>query len=213
MGFYAPPSSSINITNSLVSQNQVIVSLITINLNLLNTYYIQFLQINLAIAIALLGLFGLIFIEIIKAIDSRAELYNRTWITKYLLLGFSIITVGLLVYAIGFTYTSTALYHNLVDATTTYLTYYNYSNYKNVSFTLILVNKTRVNASVLFAAQNSFITSTDNNVTNYVQWGMFAFAITLGTYFVFIASTQKIPQTKRIKRRVLLETLPSNKAK
>ena len=205
-GFYAPGGSSIHVGgNNSILASTIHLNILKNNVDFLNQYYNQFLQTSLTISGVILGVYGLIFVEIIKAIDNRKVKKDKEsyYLFKPAMLIGSVFTITVLVASLFGIYSMNNLYQNYLVTTNTYLTYANYSNTNsNVSFTMTLSNSTKPTWLSLTNSASGFY-SFISDVSQLIELGITGVVFSIFFYAGFVATTEpkKLSTGKTEKRK------------
>ncbi len=182
--------------------------------NFSSAYYEQFLQISLAISAALIGIYAIIFIEIIKSLNERVSLHKHFGKIKYTLLFLAILPLPLLGASLFNIYQTFFLYQSLSQLSQSYLALTNVSSYSNATLTFT------TNLTIITNKRIEIITATDlrnyyqefqhllHNSTNYQLGGLGLIMINLVLYTLFLFYTDP-PHKPNQKIIDLVENKPS----
>lgn len=168
------------------------------SINFVDSYYNEFLQISLAVSTALIGLYALVFIEIIKALNERTSKHKLYKYIKYALLFSAIIPMPILLGSMYNIYSTFQIYQGLSELSQAYITFSNYSVYSNSTLSIyynISVTTSNgiieINSKNLKSDLNQF-PSILNSTTSYLALGVLLFILNLISYTIFMFYTEPI---------------------
>ena len=141
--------NKLSASNLTIQENNTLTYLlIKSNIEFLDTYYAGFIQISILVATTLIGLYSIVFIDIIKAIK---RFKNGTLFAK-IIRGSLVVSVVLplifLLISVYSAYVTFRMYTNIFWGANTYLVFYNYTT-SNPSIIYTIYNNTASNASVI----------------------------------------------------------------
>lgn len=172
-----------------------------------NSYYNQLFQIELAVSVALLGLYALIFIEIIKSVNERVFKNKNIpeWI-KYLIIFIAILPFALLLAGMANMLASFVLYQNLYTSATSFLALSNYSISSNLTVNFSLTAKTYTNNTIqitysaLFNAFNNFPNVANSSLLDLIYCIRILLAVLI-LFAIYIALSRPINMNDEIMKQ------------